>query len=83
MANDTPIPTEIEYHQKTKVLHVLFNDRSRFTMPAEYLRVHSPSAEVRGHHPSQAILQTGKAEVAINEIEPVGTYGILLKFDDG
>ncbi len=83
MAHSTPIPTEIEYHKQTKVLSISFDTAESYHLTAEYLRVYSPSAEVRGHSDDQAVLQVGKADVEIQGIEPVGTYAVLLRFDDG
>ncbi len=79
----TPKPTEIELHKKSRTLQVTFETGESFTMPAEYLRVYSPSAEVQGHGPGQQVLLAGKAGVNILEIEPVGNYAVLLKFTDG
>src|ERR1700674_1356102 len=79
----TPIPTEIKMHQVSRVLEIAFNDGTRFRLPCEFLRVYSPSAEVRGHGPGQEVLQVGKKDVEITHIEPVGTYAILLTFSDG
>jgi DUF971 family protein len=79
----TPTPTEIKLHQKSRVLEIAFADGKSFSLPCEFLRVHSPSAEVRGHGPGQEVLQVGKKEVAINRIEPVGTYAVQLYFSDG
>lgn len=79
----TPRPTEINLHQKSRVLEVAFDDGSRFRLPCEYLRVYSPSAEVRGHGPGQGVLQIGKQDVNIAKIEPVGNYAVCLHFDDG
>ncbi len=76
-------PTDIKLHQKSRVLEVAFDDGSRFSLPCEYLRVYSPSAEVRGHGPGQEVLQVGKENVNIANIEPVGTYAVCLHFDDG
>ena len=78
-----PRPTEITLHQKSRVLDVAFDDGSRFELPCEYLRVFSPSAEVRGHGPGQEVLQFGKKEVGIREVEPVGAYAVKLAFTDG
>lgn len=75
-------PSEIRYSRETKVLTLTFDDQS-FEMSAEFLRVHSPSAEVRGHGPGQEVLQTGKEDVSIDAIEPVGNYAVRLCFDDG
>lgn len=65
------------------MLEVSFEDGAHFQLPCEYLRVYSPSAEVRGHGPGQEVLQTGKERVNIDAIEPVGTYAVLFRFDDG
>ena len=83
MAPETPNPTEISLHRKSRVLEVAFDDGSRFNLPCEYLRVCSPSAEVRGHGPGQETLQVGKESVNIVEVEPVGNYAVCLRFDDG
>ncbi|MBM4182542.1 MAG: DUF971 domain-containing protein [Betaproteobacteria bacterium] len=80
---DTPIPTEIKLHKQSRILEVAFNDGSHFHLPCEYLRVFSPSAEVRGHGPGQEVLQVGKKYVEINAIEPVGQYAVVLVFSDG
>ena len=80
MAN--PVPIEINYHQKSKLLKIVFNNQTECMLSAEFLRVYSPSAEVQGHHPSEAVLQIGKENVAIAKIEPVGNYAIKLVFDD-
>lgn len=79
----TPRPTEINLHQKSRILELAFDDGSRFSLPCEYLRVYSPSAEVRGHGPGQEVLQVGKENVNITQIEPVGVYAVQLHFDDG
>jgi len=76
-------PTEITLHQKSKVLEIAFDDGERYSLPCEFLRVFSPSAEVRGHGAGQEILQVGKRNVAILGIEPVGQYAIKISFDDG
>lgn len=83
MASSKPRPTDINLHQRSRVLEVAFDDGSRFRLPCEYLRVYSPSAEVRGHAPGQEVLQLGKEAVNITNIEPVGTYAVQLHFDDG
>jgi DUF971 family protein len=83
MASDSPQPTEIKLHQKSRVLEISFEDGKSFRLPYEFLRVHSPSAEVRGHGPGQEVLQTGKKEVDIARAEPVGSYAIQLCFSDG
>ena len=79
----TAKPTDIKLHQKSRILEVTFDDDSHYELPCEYLRVYSPSAEVRGHGPGQEVLQVGKEAVNIDTIEPVGTYAVVLKFDDG
>jgi DUF971 family protein len=76
-------PTEINLHKKSRSLEVSFEDGASFNMPCEYLRVYSPSAEVQGHGPGQGVLQTGKENVNIVEIQPVGNYAVVLVFDDG
>ena len=79
----TPLPTEIKLHQKSKLMEVSFDDGQRFTFSYEFLRVHSPSAEVRGHGPGQEVLQTGKREVIITNLEAVGHYAVRPEFSDG
>lgn len=76
-------PTEIKLHQASRVLEVAFEDGTHFELPCEYLRVFSPSAEVRGHGPGTATLVTGKEKVNISAIEPIGNYAVKLVFDDG
>lgn len=78
-----PNPTAITLHQQSRRLEIAFDDGRRFDLPFEFLRVFSPSAEVRGHGPGQAVLQTGKQEVTISELRPVGHYGICPTFSDG
>ena len=82
-APEKPTPTEIKLHQKSLVLEITFSDGSRFELPYEYLRVYSPSAEVRGHGPGQEVLQTGKKDVDILDLEPVGSYAVQPQFSDG
>lgn len=79
----TPRPTGITLHRASHVLEVAFDSGETFRLPCEYLRTHSPSAEVQGHGPGQRVLQHGKRNVNVAEIVPVGHYGVLLKFDDG
>lgn len=79
----TPIPTEIKQHKTSRMLEVSFADGKTFTMSCEFLRVNSPSAEVRGHGPGQETLQVGKKDVDIEAIEPVGNYAVKLVFSDG
>ncbi len=79
----SPRPTEIKLHQKSRELEIAFDDQRQFRLSCEYLRVYSPSAEVRGHGPGQEVLQVGKKNVDITAIEPVGTYAVKLVFSDG
>lgn len=76
-------PTEITLHQQSRILEVAFDDGAHYKLPFELLRVFSPSAEVRGHGPGQEVLQTGKRDVILTGVEPVGSYAIKLTFDDG
>jgi len=76
-------PTDIILHQASRVLEIVFSDGQAYRLPCEFLRVHSPSAEVRGHGPGQEVLQVGKRDVTIAAIEPVGTYALKLVFSDG
>jgi len=78
-----PVPTELNLHRQSRVLEMSFDDGAHFTLPCEYLRVFSPSAEVRGHGPGQEVLQLGKEDVGIANISPVGNYAVVLHFDDG
>ncbi len=78
-----PEPIDIKLHQKSRVLEISFEDGKRFELSCEFLRVYSPSAEVRGHGPGQENLQTGKENVAITAIRPVGNYAIAPTFSDG
>jgi len=82
-AAEKPTPTEIKLHQKSRVLEISYSDGSRFELPYEFLRVYSPSAEVRGHGPGQEVLQVGKKEVDILSLEPVGSYAVQPNFSDG
>jgi DUF971 family protein len=78
-----PRPTEIKLRSRSRVLDVAFDDGTRFELPFEYLRVYSPSAEVRGHGPGQEALQLGKHEVGVRSVDPVGNYAVRIVFDDG
>ena len=80
---DTPQPTALTLHQASRMLEIAFDDGSRFKLPFELLRVYSPSAEVQGHGPGQEVLQTGKREVQIVALEPVGNYAVQPHFSDG
>jgi len=79
----TPAPTEIKLHQVSRALEISFEDGKTFRLPCEFLRVYSPSAEVRGHGPGQETLQIGKRNVEIKAVEPVGNYAVQLAFSDG
>ena len=78
-----PVPTEIRLDRAARILHVTFDDNSRYALPAEYLRVESPSAEVQGHGPGQKTIIGGKRDIGIGAVEPVGHYAVRLVFDDG
>jgi DUF971 family protein len=80
---DTPQPTAITVHQQSRVLEVAFSDGRTFRIPFELMRVYSPSAEVQGHGPGQEVLQTGKREVGLDALEPVGNYAVQPTFSDG
>jgi DUF971 family protein len=83
LTKGAPQPTEITLHQATRALEISFADGKNFRLPCEFLRVYSPSAEVRGHGPGQEVLQIGKKDVTIIAVEPVGQYAIQLRFSDG
>jgi DUF971 family protein len=76
-------PREIKVRTRSRVLEVVFEDGARYLLPFEYLRVHSPSAEVKGHGPGQEVLVLGKQNVGLHAVEPVGQYAVKLVFDDG
>ena len=80
---NSPLATELRLRTTSRVLQVTFADSQVFELPFEYLRVHSPSAEVKGHGPGQEVLVTGKSGVGIRAVEPVGQYAVKLVFDDG
>jgi DUF971 family protein len=81
--SDAPIPTDIQLHTQSRTLELGYGDDGKFTLSCEFLRVYSPSAEVKGHGPGQEVLQTGKINVSISEIHPVGNYAIQFVFTDG
>ena len=83
MAAGNLVPTEIKLHQKSRLLEITYSDGARFELSFEFLRVHSPSAEVRGHGPGQEVLQPGKKDVDIVTLEPVGSYAVQPRFSDG
>jgi len=80
---DSPTPQALTVHAQSRVLEVQFSDGAVFRIPFELMRVYSPSAEVQGHGPGQETLQTGKREVGLNGLEPVGNYGVQPAFSDG
>ena len=82
MSKETPIPDEVKLHRVSRVLELVYGDQV-FRLPAEYLRVFTPSAEARGHAPGQEVLQIGKRLVEITGVEPVGSYALKLVFSDG
>ncbi|AYH41880.1 DUF971 domain-containing protein [Azoarcus sp. DN11] len=81
--DDTPIPTALTLHRKSRMLEIAFGEGNEYSLPFEYLRVYSPSAEVRGHGAGQETLQVGKRDVELLDIEPVGHYAVKLVFSDG
>jgi DUF971 family protein len=81
--SDTPVPSEIKLHQKSRILELAFDNGERYELSYEFLRVFTPSAEARGHAPGQETLQVGKRDVDILGIEPVGNYAIKPVFSDG
>lgn len=83
MDKESPQPVSIKLHQKSRILEISFSDGQNFDLSCELLRVYSPSAEVKGHGPGQSVLQTGKENVSIEKVEPVGHYAVKLIFDDG
>jgi DUF971 family protein len=83
MGRATPAPVAIKLHKRSRELEIEFEDGSSGRLAAEYLRVHSPSAEVTGHGPGEGVLVTGKESVAIESVEPVGRYAVRIRFDDG
>jgi DUF971 family protein len=82
-SNRPPQPTEINLHAKSRVLEIAFDDGKVFRLPFEFLRVFSPSAEVKGHGPGQETLQVGKRDVTITQLDPVGYYAVQPTFSDG
>ena len=80
---DSPTPTALTVHSQSRLLEIAFSDGALFKLPFELMRVYSPSAEVQGHGPGQEVLQTGKREVGIVELEPIGNYAVKPVFSDG
>ena len=83
MAETERYPLEIQHHKESKIVGVIFDDGTQVSFTCEFLRVHSPSAEVRGHRPGEETLVTGKKGIALEKIEPVGNYAVALTFSDG
>src|SRR5438309_11972750 len=83
LSTDTPTPVSMTVHGRSRVLQIAFSDGSEFRIPFELMRVYSPSAEVQGHGPGQEVLQTGKREVDVVELKPVGNYAVQPTFSDG
>lgn len=83
LKKETPAPESLTLHGASRVLEIGFADGAQFRIPFELMRVYSPSAEVQGHGPGQEVLQTGKREVTIVDIEPVGNYAVKPTFSDG
>jgi len=83
LQSGAPTPLNITVHSQSKVLEVSFSDGAKFRIPFELMRVYSPSAEVQGHGPGQEILQTGKRDVALEGLEPIGNYAVQPSFSDG
>ena len=82
-SNVSPQPVSLTVHQASRVLQVAFDDGASFRIPFELMRVYSPSAEVQGHGPGQEVLQTGKRDVLVSELKPVGLYAVQPRFSDG
>ncbi len=80
---DSPTPTALTVHSQSRLLEIAFSDGAEFKIPFELMRVYSPSAEVQGHGPGQEVLQTGKREVGVVELEPIGNYAVKPVFSDG
>src|SRR5438045_5704339 len=82
LAQDTPTPVAMTVHGRSRVLEVVFSDGAEFRIPFELMRIYSPSAEVQGHGPGQEVLQTGKRNVEMAALEPVGNYAVQPTFSD-
>ena len=83
LQSDSPTPTALTVHNQSRVLEIVFSDGMEFKIPFELMRVYSPSAEVQGHGPGQEVLQTGKRQVNLVELEPIGNYAVKPVFSDG
>ncbi len=83
LQSGAPTPQALTVHNQSRVLEIVFSDGAAFRLPFELLRIYSPSAEVQGHGPGQEVLQTGKRDVALVELDPVGNYAVQPRFSDG
>jgi DUF971 family protein len=83
LTTETPTPRSLTVHGQSRVLEIAFSDGAEFRIPFELMRVYSPSAEVQGHGPGQEVLQTGKRDVELEALEPVGNYAVQPRFSDG
>ena len=83
LQSDSPTPTALTVHNQSRVLEIVFSDGKEFKIPFELMRVYSPSAEVQGHGPGQEVLQTGKRDINLVELEPIGNYAVKPVFSDG
>jgi DUF971 family protein len=83
LTTDTPSPTDLTVHGQSRVLEISFSDGAHFRIPFELMRIYSPSAEVQGHGPGQEVLQTGKRDVELTALEPIGNYAVQPTFSDG
>lgn len=83
LTSGAPTPQELTVHSQSRVLEVSFSDGARFRIPFELMRIYSPSAEVQGHGPGQEVLQTGKRDVTLDALDPVGNYAVQPRFSDG
>lgn len=79
----SPTPTALTVHSQSRILEIAFSDGAQFNIPFELMRIYSPSAEVQGHGPGQEVLQTGKRDINVVELEPVGNYAVKPVFSDG
>jgi DUF971 family protein len=83
LTSESPTPQSLTVHGQSRVLEISFSDGAHFRIPFELMRIYSPSAEVQGHGPGQEILQTGKRDVQVTELEAVGNYAVQPRFSDG
>src|SRR6476469_5167353 len=83
LSSNSPTPVDMTVHARSRVLEVSFSDGASFRIPFELMRIYSPSAEVQGHGPGQEVLQTGKREVELQDLQPIGNYAVQPTFSDG